>query len=589
MTESMSNWKTTLSLSHSQGTIKTRAISIKSGIFQGDSLSPLLFCLSLAPLSTLLNNTGYWYEVGGKKISHLFYMDDLKTHVKNDNQQEGLLKTIKAFSDDICMQFGLAKCAKATFKRGKLTQTTDITVDTNTTIKELEQEGAYKYLGINEGDGIQHATMKEQIRKEYYRRVRLVTKSEVNGSNKIEAINTLAVPVFTYSVNIVNWQMSEIRKLDTKTRKLLTMERMNHPKSDVERMYLPREGGGRGLTQLELVFKTTTVGLNAYLEQTEDPLLKLVYRHENSKKLYSAAKDARKFNGEFEVPDTTRIQQERVTLFAKRVKQETKKKAYEKMRQIWEGKPMHGQYPTRVNKSDVEVEQTHKWLKSPGLKGETEGLVIAAQDQSLATRSYHNKIIKDGTDPKCRMCNEFEETIDHIVAGCPVLANTEYIQRHDKAAGYLHWRICKHYHFPTADKWYEHKPEKVTENEAATVLWDMPVNTDKEIKANRPDIIIKDKIEKKCIMIDMSIPSERNVSIKEVEKLSKYQDLEIEVTRMWEMKTSTVPIVVGALGLIKRCLEKYVSQIPGHIRIEELQKIALLGSAHILRKTLSIK
>ena len=211
MTGSMSNWKTTLSLSHSQGTIKTRSISIKSGIFQGDSLSPLLFCLSLAPLSTMLNNTGYGYEVGGKKISHLFYMDDLKTYVKNDNQQEGLLKTIKTFSDDICMQFGLAKCAKATFKRGKLTQTTAITVDTNTTIKELEQEGAYKYLGINEGDGIQHATMKEQIRKEYYRRVRLVTKSELNGSNKIEAINTLAVPAFTYSVNIVNWQMSEIR------------------------------------------------------------------------------------------------------------------------------------------------------------------------------------------------------------------------------------------------------------------------------------------------------------------------------------------------------------------------------------------
>ena len=119
------------------------------------------------------------------------------------------------------------------------------------------------------------------------------------------------------------------------------------------------------------------------------------------------------------------------------------------------------------------------------------------------------------------------------MAGCPVLAKTEYIQRHDKAAGYLHWRICKHYHFPAADKWYEHKTEKVTENETATILWDMPVNT--EIKADRPGIIIKDKTERKCIMIDMSIPSERNVSIKEVEKLSKYKDLEIEVTKMWEI------------------------------------------------------
>ena len=128
MRSSMSTWKTTLYLSHNQSTIKTRSICIKSGIFQGDSLSPLLFCLTLAPLSTILNSTGYGYEVGGKKISHLFHMDDLQTYAKNDIQHEGLPKTIKAFSDDICMQFGLEKCAKATFKWGKLTQTTDILI-----------------------------------------------------------------------------------------------------------------------------------------------------------------------------------------------------------------------------------------------------------------------------------------------------------------------------------------------------------------------------------------------------------------------------------------------------------------------------
>ena len=58
------------------------------------------------------------------------------------------------------------------------------------------------------------------------------------------------------------------------------------------------------------------------------------------------------------------------------------------------------------------------------------------------------------------------------------------------------------------------------------------MNTDKEIKANRPDVIIKDKKDKKCIMIDISIPSERNVSIKEVEKLSKHKDLENEITKI---------------------------------------------------------
>ena len=136
--------------------------------------------------------------------------------------------------------------------------------------------------------------------------------------------------------------MSEIRKMDRKTRKMFTMERMNHPKADVERIYLPREMGGRGLTQLELAYKTTTVGLNVYLEQTDDKLLKLVYQHDKNKKLYSETNDARKFINELEVLNLSRKDHEPITKFPKRVKQETKKNLQKKMRQTWEEKPMYG-------------------------------------------------------------------------------------------------------------------------------------------------------------------------------------------------------------------------------------------------------
>ena len=70
--------------------------------------------------------------------------------------------------------------------------------------------------------------MKEKIKKEYYRRIRAITKSELNAIKRMETINTLATLVVTFSFNIVNWKMEEIRKLDRKTRKILTMERM-HP------------------------------------------------------------------------------------------------------------------------------------------------------------------------------------------------------------------------------------------------------------------------------------------------------------------------------------------------------------------------
>ena len=135
----------------------------------------------------------------------------------------------------------------------------------------------------------------------------------------------------------------------------------------------------------------------------------------------------------------------------------------------------------------------------------------------------------------------------------------------------------------------EYKPTTVTENGEYTILWDMPIHTDYEIKANKPDIIVKDKELKQCYLVDMTVLSEQNFAAKEVEKLSKYKDLEIEITRMWGMNTLTIPVVFGALGIIKKGLERYISKIPGKIDIREMQKIVLLVAAHILRKTLSIK
>ena len=75
--------------------------------------------------------------------------------------------------------------------------------------------------------------------------IRMVFKSEVNSANKLEAINTSALPV-TYSFNPINWTLQELAKLDTKIRKFLTMYKMHHPKSDVDSLYLPRTKGGRG-------------------------------------------------------------------------------------------------------------------------------------------------------------------------------------------------------------------------------------------------------------------------------------------------------------------------------------------------------
>ena len=75
-----------------------------------------------------------------------------------------------------------------------------------------------------------------------------------------------------------------------------------------------------------------------------------------------------------------------------------------------------------------------------------------------------------------------------------------------------------------------------------------------------------------------------NTSVNVAEKLSKYKNLEIEIIKVWGMKTQIVPVAIGALGVVKKGIEKQIGKIMGNINVTELQKIALLGSAHILRK-----
>ena len=101
----------------------------------------------------------------------------------------------------------------------------------------------------------------------------------------------------------------------------------------------------------------------------------------------------------------------------------------------------------------------------------------------------------------------------------------------------MHWKICKEFGIEVKERWYEHEPKTVTENDSVTILWDMPIHTDRTIAANRPDIVLKNKKDKTCLLIDMTTPLDTNTLVKTTEKLTKYKDLEIEVERMLGLKT----------------------------------------------------
>jgi hypothetical protein len=83
------------------------------------------------------------------------------------------------------------------------------------------------------------------------------------------------------------------------------------------------------------------------------------------------------------------------------------------------------------------------WLSKGDLKAETESEIVAAQDQALQTKYHATKLLQMETDNKCRLCHKFEETTDHIVSTCPILAMERYIKRHDRVSAQLHFNIFK--------------------------------------------------------------------------------------------------------------------------------------------------
>ena len=162
--ESTQKWNTELTAGgRTLGNVK-----IRRGIFQGDSLSPLLFVIAMIPLSLILREVKIAYDIGKRngELNHLLFMDDLKLFAKNEKQLESLIHTVRIFSDDIRMEFGLTKCALLVMERGRLERSDGIEMPNGETMKSIDEGGGYKYLGILEADRIKHGEMKETVSKE---------------------------------------------------------------------------------------------------------------------------------------------------------------------------------------------------------------------------------------------------------------------------------------------------------------------------------------------------------------------------------------------------------------------------------------
>ena len=113
-----------------------------------------------------------------------------------------------------------------------------------------------------------------------------------------------------------------------------------------------------------------------------------------------------------------------------------------------------------------------------------------------------------------------------------MLCSTQYTYRYDQVAKYLHRNILRHMKINVSESWLKHHPPELTSKNDVTVMWDMPIATDKKVKHNSPDIVIHNKNKRECLFIDVVVPNCLNMVSKEAEKITKYRDLEVEVQKL---------------------------------------------------------
>lgn len=259
--------------------------------------------------------------------------------------------------------------------------------------------------------------------------------------------------------------------------------------------------------------------------------------------------------------------------------------------QRWSEKALHGRHANDLSQPHIDAAASNAWLSRADIFAETEGFMLAIQDQVIATRNYLKYIVKANVeDDLCRRCMKAPETIQHITGACQELAGLEYTHRHNTVAKIVHQQLA-HMHGLVRDviPHYRYTPSPVLGSDDCTLYWDRSILTDKTIPHNRPDIVLKRG--KETYLIDIGVPNTHNLQSYYREKIVKYMSLAEEVRVLWKQDRVTIlPLMISATGVVPDSLNKNLRQLNITDKARNLmQKTAILSTCSIVRSHLNLK
>ena len=446
-------------------------------------------------------------------------------------------------------------------------------------LNELEINESYKYLGQDEDISYKGELNKEKVIKEYFRRVRKIWATELYSHNKVMAYNTFAVPVLVPTFGILDWTKNEVENIDIRTRKMLTHSGNFHRNSSVDRLYSPREEGGRGLSSIVDIFVTRIVSIAEHLKErsTTHKYLQQVLRHEQERLI--------RLGRELCMATNVKLEEE---ANPQKTSAEVRKTLKEGHVKTWREKAQHGYlFRKQETQPGYDKEATNAWLKDRFMPSHIEGYICAIQEQEIRTRLLINKRENAESNPKCRFCKSIDESIFHILNSCSNLSVSMYLPvRHNEVAKVIYHELLReHGGIDEVKK----KPETTTRSGNIEIWWDKKISVQPPVENNRPDIVLWNLETKKCAIIDICVPMDVNVSREEKEKCDKYLLLSSRLQRLYPQYIyNVIPIVLGSTGFIPKTLQNHLQGCgikEDRIRsiIRRLQRKALYGSMKIVK------
>ena len=258
----------------------------------------------------------------------------------------------------------------------------------------------------------------------------------------------------------------------------------------------------------------------------------------------------------------------------------------------WKKNKRAGKFAKRIEEEEIDKSRSFEWLKRGVMNYDNERIILAAQDEGLLTNGL-KKIFKLTTNDKCRFCQDSVETVNHLLSGCPkLLAEGRYTTRHNNVCRVIHWRLCQEYGFQTPDVSWKHNPQPLLENQKARITYDTIVPASRHVtdSAVRPDIVVMDKCSRKGYIIDVCVPNDYGMGRQEREKVVKYQDLKNDMADTYNLQpVDIIPVVIGATGLMKTNLQKYLQLIPGKVTSLELQIEVIRETVLMLKRALGCR